>query len=84
MLVLGGVFEGIGVIDGELGFFNFVEVMVGDNVVVYILMDDNGCEVVKNFNVVVDEVLILLVSDIIFVCIGDDNVDLRLFVIVDV
>ncbi len=81
--VPGGVFEGTGVIDGELGLFNPAEAMVGDNAVVYTLMDDNGCEVVKNLNVAVDEVPILSVSDTIFVCIGDDNVDLRSLVIVD-
>lgn len=72
----GGTFEGQGIIDSQLGIFDVMETGVGNNNVSYTYVDQNNCEIFSTIIVEVDSIPMLSFNDTIFVCIGNEDVEL--------
>lgn len=79
----GGTFIGNGIIDTANGLFDPSQGNTGTNNISYTYIDTNQCEVVNNIIVDVDEIPELNISDTIFICIGNEDIDLTNILTID-
>jgi PKD repeat protein len=69
-----GTFSGTGVT--SQGVFDPDSASLGPNTISFLSVDANGCEVATTFNVDVDTIPEITSADTVFICIGNENIDI--------
>lgn len=71
-----GEFSGTGISDINQGIFDPVQANIGSNTISYFYIDANECEIIIDFNVVVDTIPTINLNDTVFVCISNENINI--------
>jgi len=83
VMPIGGTFSGNGIIDTINGVFDPSESGVGPFDIIYNYSDINNCIINSTFEVEVDSIPDLLFNQNVFVCIGNDDIELADLVNID-